>query len=71
MQAKADYRFSNHELFIGEIIETYCEDKYMKDGELDLERFSPILYGPTAYWKLGKALAKTRSIGKDLKAQSG
>jgi len=43
----------------------------MKDGELDLERFSPILYGPTAYWKLGKALAKTRSIGKDLKAQSG
>ena len=60
--------FPTHELFIGEIIETYCEDKYMQDGVLDLERFSPILYGPTDYWKLGKAFAKTRSIGKDLKA---
>jgi flavin reductase (DIM6/NTAB) family NADH-FMN oxidoreductase RutF len=61
--------FPTHDLFIGEIIEAYCDDKYMKDGALDLAKVDPVLYGPDAYWKIGNPLAKTFNVGKNLKTQ--
>ncbi len=58
--------FPTHELFIGEIVETYCDEKLMKDGTLDLSLVQPLLFGPGAYWKLGSSVAKTFSVGKEL-----
>jgi flavin reductase (DIM6/NTAB) family NADH-FMN oxidoreductase RutF len=60
--------FPTHELFIGEIVEAYCDEKYMKDGVLDLAQVQPILYGPDSYWTIGRAFAKTFKVGKELKA---
>lgn len=58
-----------HDIFIGEIIETYCEDKYMSDGVVDFAKVQPILFTMTGtgYWKLGERFARAWSIGKSYK----
>jgi len=57
--------FPTHEIFIGEVVETYCEEYCFKDGVFDLARIQPILYGPNAYWKIGEPFAKPFNVGKD------
>ena len=64
---KQTVEFPTHELFIGEIVETHCDQKYLKDGVLDLAEVQPILYGPNAYWKIGEPFARPHSIGKELR----
>ena len=58
-----------NEIFIGEIIGSYTEDKYLKDGKLDFEKMKPIMLSQpdTAYWSLGEPVAKAWSIGKKFK----
>jgi flavin reductase (DIM6/NTAB) family NADH-FMN oxidoreductase RutF len=59
--------FPTHELFIGEIVETHCDEELIKDGVVDLAGVQPILFGPGAYWNIGEPFAKTFSVGKGLK----
>jgi flavin reductase (DIM6/NTAB) family NADH-FMN oxidoreductase RutF len=59
--------FPTHELFIGEVVEAYCEEEYLKDGAPDLGGIQPILFGPGAYWNIGRPFAKTFNAGKELK----
>jgi len=57
----------SHEIFIGNIVETYCDDKYMTNGKVDLVKVQPFffsMYEP-AYWSLGEKIGKAWSIGKD------
>lgn len=58
-----------HDIFIGEIIETYCEDKYMTDSVVDFAKVQPILFtmNDTGYWKLGERFARAWSIGKNFR----
>lgn len=58
-----------HDIFIGEIIETYCEDKYMTDNVVDFTKVQPILFtmNDTGYWKLGERFARAWSIGKNFR----
>ena len=61
--------FPRHDIFIGEIMETYCEDKYMTDNVVDFAKVQPILFimNDTGYWQLGKRLAQAWNIGKNYK----
>jgi flavin reductase (DIM6/NTAB) family NADH-FMN oxidoreductase RutF len=61
--------FPNHDVFIGEIIETYCEDRVMTDQIVDLAKVNPILFAMNnrGYWELGKPVAKAWDIGKQYK----
>ena len=57
----------SHEIFIGNIVETYCDDKYITNGKVDLVKVQPFffsMYEP-AYWSLGEQIGKAWSIGKD------
>lgn len=58
-----------NEIFIGEIVGTYTEERYMKEGKLDFGKMKPIILSQpdTAYWSLGKPVAKAWSIGKKYK----
>lgn len=58
-----------HDVFIGEIVETYCEEKYMTDKVVDFSKVQPILFtmNDTGYWKLGERFARAWSIGKNYK----
>jgi flavin reductase (DIM6/NTAB) family NADH-FMN oxidoreductase RutF len=54
------------EMFIGEIMAVYTEDKYLSNGTPDISKIKPIIFsmGDNNYWKLGDLLGPAWSIGK-------
>ena len=60
--------FPNHDVFIGKIANTFCDEKILNDGEVDIEKVQPILFvmNNRSYYGLGKKLAKAWNIGKEL-----
>jgi flavin reductase (DIM6/NTAB) family NADH-FMN oxidoreductase RutF len=58
------------EIYIGEIIETYCEEKFMTDGKPDVEKMGTYVFTilDNRYFSLGKMISKAWSDGKKYKA---
>ena len=52
--------FPRHHVFIGEVVETYCDEQAITNGRLDFAKIQPILFvmDNTGYWKLGEQFAK-------------
>jgi flavin reductase (DIM6/NTAB) family NADH-FMN oxidoreductase RutF len=61
--------FPNHDIFIGKITNTFCEETVLTDGEVDFEKVQPILFAMNdqSYYSIGKNFAKAWSVGKELK----
>jgi flavin reductase (DIM6/NTAB) family NADH-FMN oxidoreductase RutF len=61
--------FPRHDVFVGEIVETYCEDQILTDNVVDLAKVRPILFSmhTRSYWEIGKLFAKAWDIGKEFK----
>ncbi|MFZ0451894.1 MAG: flavin reductase family protein [Desulfatiglandaceae bacterium] len=61
---------SMNEIFIGEIMGTYTEERYLSDGKLDFRKMNPLILSQpdTSYWRLGEPVAAAWSIGKKYKA---
>jgi flavin reductase (DIM6/NTAB) family NADH-FMN oxidoreductase RutF len=59
----------SHEIVIGQVITTYVSQDYMKDGKLDFNKFTPLLWYPEMgqYVSTGRAVGKSFGIGKGLK----
>ena len=62
---------SLNEIFIGEIVGTYTEERFLTDGKSDFKKTKPLILSQpdTSYWRLGEPLAKAWSIGKKYKAK--
>jgi flavin reductase (DIM6/NTAB) family NADH-FMN oxidoreductase RutF len=60
--------FPNHDVFIGKITNTYCDETVLTNGEVDIEKVQPILFvmNNQSYYSLGEKLAKAWRIGKEL-----
>ncbi len=60
--------FPNHDVFIGKIVNTFCDETILTDGEVNIEKVQPILFvmNDRSYYGLGKKLAKAWNIGKEL-----
>jgi flavin reductase (DIM6/NTAB) family NADH-FMN oxidoreductase RutF len=60
--------FPNHDIFIGKIVNTYCDQTILSDGIIDLEKVQPILFAMNdrSYYGIGKKIAKAWDIGKEL-----
>ena len=60
------YQMPTHNLFIGEIVSTFTEEKYLKDGKPDIKKINPaVLTMPdNNYWKIGENIGKAWNIGK-------
>lgn len=58
--------------FIGEIIASYTEEKYLTDGKLDIKKMNPLLLTmpDNTYWTVGEFAGKAWSIGKKLKGNN-
>jgi flavin reductase (DIM6/NTAB) family NADH-FMN oxidoreductase RutF len=58
---------SSHELFIGEILSTYTEEKYLTNGAIDLRKVKPFMlsFQDQSYFGLGKLKAKAWKEGKN------
>jgi flavin reductase (DIM6/NTAB) family NADH-FMN oxidoreductase RutF len=61
--------FPNHDIFIGRIVETYCDDGVLENKVIDFSKVKPILFvmNDRSYWKLGNRLARAWNVGKNLK----
>jgi len=60
--------FPNHDILIGKITDTYCDETVLTDGQVDFEKVQPILFvmNDQSYYSLGKKIAKAWRIGKEL-----
>jgi flavin reductase (DIM6/NTAB) family NADH-FMN oxidoreductase RutF len=58
--------FPQNDLFIGEVVETYCDDACLTDGVVDFEKVRPIIFvmNDRSYYQLGERSAKAFEIGK-------
>jgi len=56
-------------LFIGEIIETHTEERYLTDGKPDIKKMKPftLTMPDNNFWKVGVNAGKAWSIGKDFR----
>jgi flavin reductase (DIM6/NTAB) family NADH-FMN oxidoreductase RutF len=63
------YNTPTHDLFIGEIVETYADESVLIDGKVDLAKVKPLLFDMSSvkYWSLGNAIANCWNAGKKMK----
>lgn len=56
------------ELFIGEIVAAYCEERYLTDGKPDLGKIQPLILAQTQqqYTTIGPNIASAWEVGKKL-----
>jgi flavin reductase (DIM6/NTAB) family NADH-FMN oxidoreductase RutF len=59
----------NDQIIIGEIIESYSEDKYLTDGNPDISKMKPALFSmwQNQYFAVGEYLGNAWSIGKNFR----
>jgi flavin reductase (DIM6/NTAB) family NADH-FMN oxidoreductase RutF len=68
-----------NELFMGEIVAAYTEERYLTNGHPDVKKLNPMVFtmhddhlgNSNNYWKVGKHIGRAWSIGKDFKDQKG
>ena len=65
--------FPNHDLFIGKVAATYCDEEVMTDTAVDFSKIRPVLFTMTDrnYYCLGDRLAKPWTIGKEFRTNKG
>ena len=58
-----------HEIFLGEIVSTITEEKFLTEGAVDPKKVNPLLLSlnDRFYYELGEAKAKAWSVGKNYK----
>lgn len=57
-----------YNVYFGSIVQTYCDEEFLKDGKIDFEKVQPILFSmiDLGYWNLGKRFANTWGPFKSL-----
>ena len=60
--------FPSYDVFVGRIVNTFCDDDVLSDGSVDFAKVKPLLFlmNDRSYWSLGSKLAKAWDIGKEL-----
>ena len=63
------YDTPTHDLFIGEIVQTYADEAVLSNGKVDITKVKPLLFDMSSikYWSLGDAVANCWNVGKKLK----
>lgn len=61
--------YPTHNIFIGEIIQTYADESVLSGNNIDISKLKPLLFDMNSkkYWSLGSEIAKCWDIGKQLK----
>ena len=65
--------FPTHDVFIGEIVQTYADELVLSDKKVDVSKLKPLLFDMSSkkYWSLGGEIAKCWNVGKGLKTDAG
>jgi flavin reductase (DIM6/NTAB) family NADH-FMN oxidoreductase RutF len=61
--------FPTHDVFIGQVRETYAREEVLTGGAVDISKVKPLLFDMNSkkYWALGRELGNCWSVGKQLK----
>jgi flavin reductase (DIM6/NTAB) family NADH-FMN oxidoreductase RutF len=61
--------FPTHDIFIGELVQTYADERVLSDGHVDVAKLRPLLFDMAGkkYWSLGPSVGNCWSAGKALK----
>lgn len=61
--------FDTHDIFVGELVQTYADDKVLTNGKIDVAKLRPLLFDMASvkYWRLGEAVGNCWNVGKTLK----
>lgn len=61
--------FKTHDLFIGQLVQTYADDAVMNQGKIDIAKLKPLLFDMASmkYWRLGPPVGNCWNVGKSLK----
>lgn len=62
--------FPSHDLFIGELVQTYADQSVLSGKKIDISKVKPLLFDLNSkkYWSLGGEVATCWDIGKQLKS---
>jgi len=63
--------YETHDIFVGELVQTFAEDSVMTDGKIDITKLRPLLFDMSSiqYFSLGEPVGKCWNVGKALKQQ--
>jgi flavin reductase (DIM6/NTAB) family NADH-FMN oxidoreductase RutF len=61
--------FPDHDVFVGEVVETYVDEECLTEEIVDFSKIQPILFvmNDRSYWKLGDRIGKAWHVGNELK----
>ncbi len=61
--------YPTHDIFIGELVQTYVDDSVMTQGKIDISKVKPLLFDMASvkYWRLGPSVGDCWKVGKSLK----
>jgi flavin reductase (DIM6/NTAB) family NADH-FMN oxidoreductase RutF len=61
--------FSTHDIFVGELVQTWVAEDVMTNGKIDIAKLKPLLFDMNSvkYYSLGEAVGNCWNIGKSLK----
>jgi len=61
--------FDTHDIFVGELVETYADEGVMTGDKVDVAKVRPLLFDMASvkYWRLGPAVGNCWNAGKALK----
>jgi flavin reductase (DIM6/NTAB) family NADH-FMN oxidoreductase RutF len=64
--------YPTHDVFIGEIVQTYADPSVISGKTVDISSIKPLLFDMNSkkYWSLGDEIANCWQIGKQLKNRS-
>ncbi len=61
--------FPTHDVFVGEIVETWADENVLTKEKIDVSKIDPLLFDMNSvkYWSLGEEIASCWNVGKKLK----
>ena len=57
-----------HDVFVGRVVQTFCTERFLSEGKLDLAKVQPLLFAmpDRSYWTIGERAGKAWDAGKGL-----
>lgn len=61
--------FPSHDIFIGQLVQTYADEKVLTEGRIDVDKLRPLFFDMASrkYRALGSIVGNCWSVGKTLK----
>ncbi|TFF89294.1 MAG: flavin reductase family protein [Promethearchaeota archaeon] len=64
---------NGHDIFIGEVVQAYAEDKYLTKGALDVAKINPFVLSNSMnkmnYYKIGEEIGRAWRVGRNYKKE--